>query len=335
MKKAFKIISIILLALLIMAGVFIGITQIKMRLNIKNFAVEAASFSANQEKDKIHFLNAGSSDCIIIESNNLFAMVDSGEDSFYPENKPNLNLTGYEDKVLEYLKRIAGDENGKVVLEFIVGTHSHSDHIGAFDEIVLDEDITVKKAFLKEYRSEYIRDYEINRWDNQEVYDDMVNALNLKNVPIVSDISTEPFTLGNFEIEFFNTEYFTPENEKKIGENSNSLGILVSKGSTKAFLAGDIDNLNNTEAEIAPLIGEVTLLKSGHHGYIGSSTRAFIKTLNPEIVVVTNSLKRVYPNVLWNFTVTANACVFATVENDGVLSVFPDEGGILIYNNIH
>ena len=36
----------------------------------------------------IHFLNTGSSDCIIIESNGHFAMVDAGEDTEYPANKP-------------------------------------------------------------------------------------------------------------------------------------------------------------------------------------------------------------------------------------------------------
>lgn len=36
----------------------------------------------------IHFLNTGSSDCIIVESNGHFAMIDAGEDSDYPANKP-------------------------------------------------------------------------------------------------------------------------------------------------------------------------------------------------------------------------------------------------------
>ena len=44
----------------------------------------------------IHFLNTGSSDCIIIESNGHFAMVDAGEDTEYPANKPHLKYPGYE-----------------------------------------------------------------------------------------------------------------------------------------------------------------------------------------------------------------------------------------------
>ena len=37
------------------------------------------------------------------------------------------------------------DENGRVTLDFILGTHAHSDHIGGFDTVINHPDITVKK----------------------------------------------------------------------------------------------------------------------------------------------------------------------------------------------
>ena len=54
-------------------------------------------------EDKIHFLNTGHSDCIILESQGKFAMIDAAEDNDYPANKPFLNLKGYEDVVVDYL----------------------------------------------------------------------------------------------------------------------------------------------------------------------------------------------------------------------------------------
>ncbi len=48
----------------------------------------------------IHFLNTGNSDCIILESDGHFAMIDAAEDNDYPADKPNLNLRGYEKEVL-------------------------------------------------------------------------------------------------------------------------------------------------------------------------------------------------------------------------------------------
>ena len=57
-------------------------------------------------------------------------------------------------------------KDGKVVLEFVLGTHSHSDHIGGLDTVILDENITVKTAYIKEYDESKIKSYEIERLTN-------------------------------------------------------------------------------------------------------------------------------------------------------------------------
>ena len=44
-----------------------------------------------QTSDKIHFLDTGHSDCIILESDGRFAMIDAAEDSDFPADKPHLN----------------------------------------------------------------------------------------------------------------------------------------------------------------------------------------------------------------------------------------------------
>ena len=51
----------------------------------------------------IHFLNTGAGDCIILESNNHFAMIDCAEDTEYPADKPHLKAKGYENEILDYL----------------------------------------------------------------------------------------------------------------------------------------------------------------------------------------------------------------------------------------
>lgn len=125
----------------------------------------------------IHFLNTGHSDCIILESNGKIAMIDSAEDTDYPVDKPHLSLKGYEDIVVKYLlDHFKGDDN-KVHIEFVLGTHAHSDHIGGFDTVINHPDIIVKTAYLKPYREENICLYERKRWDNVEVYTQMLDAI--------------------------------------------------------------------------------------------------------------------------------------------------------------
>ena len=283
--------------------------------------------------DRIHFLNTGCSDAILIESGGKFAMIDSGEDTDNPRGFKNLELEGFEEKVLAYLKEHASGSDGKVHLDFILGTHSHSDHIGGFDTIIADDGIIIDKAFLKVYDSSKIRPAEIEQWDNTEVYEQTVNALNAKNIPIISDMDSTPFKLGNFTLTLFNTE--DPVSDTPVGENDQSYGVLVEKNGTRAFLAGDIDNHTGDENRLAPEIGKVDLLKVGHHSYAMSSTADFIKTLCPSVCVVTNRAESVDMETLSRINSICHPDILITGREDGVLAEFYDNGEIKYYGKLH
>ena len=286
--------------------------------------------------DCIHFLNTGNSDAILLESCGHFAMVDGGEDTDNPRGFPALDLPGYEQRVLAYLKAHAADESGKVHLDFIVGTHAHSDHIGGFDTILADPDVTCDRAYLKKYDSSRINDYEIREWDNQEVYDQMIAALRAKNVPVISNPDSKPFALGNFTITLFNTD--DPVPTEKVGENDQSFGVLVEKNGTRVFLAGDIDDYTGDETRLAPAIGKVDLLKVGHHGYDGSSSPGFISTLSPRICVFTNTPERPDRGVLASIAeICSPQMLFTAGESgeNGVCAVIGDGGEIACFGRLH
>ena len=78
-------------------------------LNIKNEA-----FTQETGVDRIHFLNTANSDCILIESNGHFALVDSGEGNENPRRKT--EYKGFEKEVLSCIKKVAADKNGMVTL---------------------------------------------------------------------------------------------------------------------------------------------------------------------------------------------------------------------------
>lgn len=302
------------------------------RRNRDNMIVEVSDKN-NIGRDKIHFLNTGSSDAILIESDGHFALIDAGEDSDNPRGFEELELEGFEEKVLVYLKDNASDKNGIVHLDFVLGTHSHSDHIGGFDTIISDDAVKIDCAYLKQYDSSKIRQMEIDRWDNQEVYDQMVNALNEKNIPIISQPDSKPFNLGNFTITLFNT--IDPENDTKVGENDQSLGVLVEKNGTKIFIAGDIDNYTGDEDRIAQELGKINLLKVGHHSYSGSTTKNWLKTLMPETCVVTNKYENLDMRTIRRITRVTNATILVTGKENGIIADIGDNGEITYYNQIH
>ena len=98
-------------------------------------------------QNKIHFLNTGPSDCILLESNGHFALIDAAEDNDFPADKPHLKRPGYEQAVVDYLLEHARGEDGLVTLDFVLGTHAHSDHLGGFDTVILHPEIRVKKGY--------------------------------------------------------------------------------------------------------------------------------------------------------------------------------------------
>lgn len=273
--------------------------------------------------NSIHFLNTGHSDCIIIESNGYFAMIDAAEDTEFPSDKPHLNLKGYEKEVCNYLIKNCSDKNGMVTLDFVLGTHCHSDHIGGFDTVINHPQITVKKAFLKPYHEENIFIMERKRWDNTEVYTQMKKALTANNVPVVESFDNYSFKLGDFNIKFFNGSYQKPN--LKFGENVNSVVTLVEYNGLKALLAGDMNYKNGGEKLIAKQIDKVDLLKVGHHGYFGSTSFYMVKKLMPKYSVVCNERKRMYPDVIFKLKSIAKSQIICTADVNGVKAVFDND----------
>lgn len=303
------------------------LNKLKSKLNIAPY--EKSEASAN----RIHFMNTSFSDAILLESNGHFALIDAAEDSDNPRGFPELAYKGYEDRVLAYLKENAADKSGKVFLDFVLGTHSHSDHIGGFDTVIDDPDIEIGRAYLKAYDASKIKRFEVEKWDNQEVYDQMKNALGKKGVPVIDRMDGAPFMLGDLKITLFNTD--DPEGETDIGENDNSLGVLVEQNGARIFLAGDIDNKSGDEDRLAPQIGEVDILKVSHHSYAHSTSENWLKALKPKVCVVTNDYQHADKTTLKKIIKTVRSPILLTGTENGIVLQIDKGGKIKYFNDIH
>ncbi len=332
MKKrdAKKIVTWIVVPLMLAIFLLDIITVVLGNRYARRYDVTKENFTMETGDDRIHFLNTGNSDAILLESNGKFALIDAGEGSRNP--RKSVAYQGYEQRVVNYLKSVAANPEGKVELEFVLGTHSHYDHIGAFEAVISDSNIFIARAYFKEFDREIAKDYEVESWHVNEVYKSTIAALNAREVVVMSDIP-QKMTFGDFKLEFFNRE--TPAELKGEGENAASIGIKVIKGEKTAFLASDITKSCGLEQIYGDEIGNIDLLKAGHHGYFGSSSSGFLKKLNPEIIIVTNYLGKVYPNVKWNFTMVAKAPFYSTADRNGIIATFTDDNQILLTDNIH
>lgn len=126
---------------------------------------------------KIHVLPLNV-DAIIIECNGRFGMVDSGEDSDYPDGSdaryPLRNgITigqGNENEVLPYLRSIGVSADN---FDFYIGTHPHSDHIALADEVIYE--FRPHAICIPYYEDAFVTSPSY-LWDNLYVYDRMIEA---------------------------------------------------------------------------------------------------------------------------------------------------------------
>ena len=316
----------------LMASIFILdiVTVVIGNIYAKRYLPVSEKENGPVSDDRIHFLNTANSDCILLESNGHFALIDSGEGNHNPRRKT--AYQGYEKQVTGYIKKTALDADGRVHLDFVLVTHYHYDHAGNFDPILKDKDIVIDRAYFKEYNPAMDHDYEVDDWGLQNCYNTMIKDVGERGIELIQDIP-ESMTFGDFELSLFNTGYYDDLQGK--GENSASVGIKVVKGKKSAFLAADITGPSGLEEKLKDKIGVCNLLKAGHHGYYGSSSRGFLKYIKPDLVIIPNLQGKVYPNVKWNLTMYARAPFYGTYDYNGIIASFTDDGRIVLTNDIH
>ena len=232
---------------------------------------------AYEETTKIHFISLyGSTDAILLESDGHYGMVDSGEDWDYPNGEdPKYPLrdgisknVGYEQQVIHYLEKM-----GVQKLDFYIGTHAHSDHIGSGDEIL--DHFPTERLYISEYDDSYQLDAhgkdptdpyyypeakEYRLWDNQYVYDKLIASAKRNGVEIISDLDLDRnaqyrnFTMGKMQISIMNYERKRDSEGKfvpVIMENENSLVVKVSAYGKNALLTSDIDPTEGATGKLA------------------------------------------------------------------------------------
>ena len=206
--------------------------------------------------NRIHFINTkanSGSDAILLESNGHYALIDMGEDYDFPDGTNPLypirfgnamrNYQVLEDRLFRHLSNV-----GVQKLDFILGTHVHSDHIGGADEVL--NRLPVDTFYLKKYSDQRIK-ASWGLWDNLYNYDNALKAAKEKGVKLVQDISDKDshFKLGDMDIQLYNykNEYGPDGQLKKVlDDNSNSIVAVITVNGQKSNSINFINNLSPT-----------------------------------------------------------------------------------------
>ena len=283
------------------------------------------TFPGTDGPTKIHVLATGSSDAILLESRGVFAMIDGAEGNGAPDGKdPRYPLrngivpgwAGDTERVLGYMSKQGVTSSN---LAFYLGTHAHSDHIDNADEII--KKFRPKVIFSPEYSDKWITNPD-GLWDNQWVYDNMVDAAKWAQktygaqfVQKVDGYNTH-VQLGDMDVQLIP---FDPEETYKVkgttDANLMGWGAKVTAFGRSAFLAADLMDTeadwskhNGFEARVAQAVGKVDMLKAGHHGLRSSNFPPFMEALDPSAIIQTGAEyftpdnltdKVIHGDVLW------------------------------------
>jgi len=273
--------------------IFIIIYLFLTDINSQNNIIEDQNNLLN--RNIIHFIKCGNGDSILIESNGKYGLIDAANNYEFienevesvqiDENKGEENQwTSISEKsvqsVLDYLESL----NIKK-LDFILGTHSHNDHIGGIPAIAFKYVDNSTIYYYKEYR-ENLEDIIMINWANKKYYLAALHSMKKKNAKLI-EVSNKKikFDFGNMNIELLNTEI--PNNSHIIRENTNSIATLIKFKNTKVFLASDLKK--REDRKIKNYLGKINILKLAHHGY-SESSHEFLRKTRPDHVIISNDI---------------------------------------------
>ena len=197
------------------------------------------------------FINTGNSDSIFVNfPDGRKMLIDAAE-------------SNDQRTILDVLKKYNTQK-----IDYAVNTHQHSDHIGAYPEIlkVYDTDnFYMPKSKIK-------NDYA----------DEVLQVLNSKNKAVTQ--GKAGMILSDDEVYL---EILSPMYDTYSEENDYSLVLYLKYGDISFLFMGDAENkvendlLNKKKAPAA------NVLKVGHHGSSSSSSKNFLNAVQPEYAVIT------------------------------------------------
>lgn len=207
--------------------------------------------NADINKMFVHYIDVGQGDCILVQVNNKNLLIDSG-----PKSDRR--------KLFNYLSGLNLNK-----LDYVIATHPHEDHIGNMDDII-------KTYSIGTFYSPKVE-------STTKSFEDMVDALKDKNLKVhVLKNNSNSIDLG----ENTKVNVFSPNKDFYDNLNNYSPVIKIQYGNTSFLFTGDAEKevekeiLNNNEDISADV------LKVGHHGSSTSTSKDFLKKVNPSIAVI-------------------------------------------------
>jgi competence protein ComEC len=197
---------------------------------------------------RVHYVDLGQADCILIQSDESAVLIDGGE---YKTR----------DVLIKYLHGV-----GVSVIDYVVATHPHSDHIGGLAPVIRRFD--VKNVLMPD------------AIHTSATFEHLLTAVEEKSLKITIAIPGDTIAAGIIKF-----VVLAPGKTFK-DLNNSSVVLRMVHGSTSFLFAGDAERQSEEDMLRRGVVLPVDVLKAGHHGSRTSSTAEFLKAVRPGTVVV-------------------------------------------------
>ena len=221
------------------------------------FAITLTLLSLNNKTTtnfKIYVFNAGKADAILIENNNTYIMIDTGEEDLSTE-------------ILDYFKK-----NNITKLDYLIITHFDKDHVGSASSII--DNIEIDNVLQS------------NSPKDSEYYNNYINSLNNKNIEPITISGDKEYNIGDLKFIVNGPETIYDKNES----NNSSLIVSLYYKDTSYLFMGDAENArikdyltNHNES--------YDFIKIPYHGNYLKRLEELLSVVNPKYAIITNSKK--------------------------------------------
>ncbi|MFY9472184.1 MAG: ComEC/Rec2 family competence protein [Tepidanaerobacteraceae bacterium] len=200
---------------------------------------------------KVHFLDVGQADCILIQAptgENMLIDAGNNDDA---------------DTIISYL-----NAQGVRRIDVLVGTHPHEDHIGSLDTVIDTYDIG--KVYMPRVTH------------TTKTFEDVLIAIKNKGLKIAAAKAGEIIDFSpNTRVEIL-----APNSPEYDDLNNYSAVIKLTYGNTSFLFTGDAEDISENEMLASGYDLKADVLKLGHHGSSTSSTEAFLAAVKPSYGVI-------------------------------------------------
>lgn len=239
------------------------------------------------QKLKVHFIDVGQADSILIIQNNSTMLIDAGNNAD-------------SDLVTQYIK-----SKGITKLDYVIGTHPHEDHIGGLDAVINNFDIGT--VIMPKVAA------------NTRTFEDVVNAIKNKDLKVTAPVPLDEYDLGDAKFVIL-----APNSDNYEDLNDYSIVVKLTFGNNSFIFTGDAEAVSENEILSKGYNIKADVLKVGHHGSRSSTTENFLRKISPDYAVISvgkdNNYGHPSQEVL-NLLKKENISVYRTDERGTIIAI--------------